>query len=63
MSKPTAASWRGFDYTLTTEVTLPRTEWRTLIDSAARAVRIGGDLTLFDKLGRITHEIYDKKDS
>ena len=55
------APWCGFDYTSGKEVTLSRDEWAQLRLLAAREQRVGGDLTLFDQHGRITHEIYDKE--
>jgi hypothetical protein len=53
--------WRGFDYIEGRELTLTRDAWKAIIERASRTERIGGDLTLFDEKGSMTHEIYDKE--
>lgn len=61
MATKRRALWGGFDYTAGVAVILPRVEWAELIARAARTARIDGDLLLFDRNGRPTHEVYDRK--
>lgn len=53
--------WGGFDYATGEPVILSRVDWADLIAKASRTARIDGDLLLFDKGGRPTHEVYDRK--
>lgn len=53
------ATWKGFDYKLGKEAELEVEDWQMLIAKATRTARLDGDLGLFDKRGKLTHEIYD----
>lgn len=52
-------TWKGFDYKLGKEAELEIEDWQQIINKATRTVRLDGDLGVFGKDGRLTHEIYD----